>query len=377
MHEVSEAASNTRFWLFYTAAWLLYAVSLGILFIGVGYQANLNLLVQISGNVAPAFLLGIGIVFVCRRLIWNDRSKPLFILIHLIYLLLFPVCWTFLTLLNFSVLNFLKNGTWNFVTWDKYGLQWQFFIGLMAYLTIASAVYVGETNANWQTEIKRSAELELRAARAEAARNQAELVALRAQLNPHFLFNTLHSLMALVRTDASKAEEAIERFALMLRYVLQAQIENRAPETDATFADEWRFIQNYLDLESLRLGNRLKVEADIENEALNFKLPAFIVQPLVENAIKHAVAPQKDGAKICIKAQVFGERLRVEVSDDGKGANVGEVGASDGLGLRLVRESLAARFGKAASFDYQSAPGKGFAVSLEIPKRADGNGNSV
>ena len=347
---------------------MLYAVSLLGVFISVGFPVQPGLLIQSFCNILPAFLMGIGIVYLCRKLSWEKRKTPLFILAHSVSLLLFPVLWIFLTLLNFTVVNFLKSGVWNFATWDKYALQWQFISGLMAYLTIASAVYVGETNRNLQAETRRRAELEIRAARAEAARNQAELVAIRAQLNPHFLFNTLHSLMALVRHDVGKAEEAIEKFALMLRYVLQAQTEDRAIETDVTFADEWRFIQNYLELESLRLGDRLKIESAIETGALNFRLPAFSVQPLVENAIKHAIAPRKNGGTVRIKATVFGERLRVEISDDGNGATLGKVAESGGLGLRLVRENLAIRFGDQVSFDYETAPDMGFSVIIEIPR---------
>lgn len=368
--------TNRRFWFFYTLAWLFYAASLGAVFVGVGFPIEPGLLIQVFGNVAPAFLLGIGVAYLCRRLIWKNRKTPSFILAHFVSLLLFPLLWTFLTLLGFSVFNFVKSGVWNFVTWDKYALQWQFFSGLMAYLTIASAVYVGEANDNLQAEISRNAELEIRAARAEAARNQAELVALRAQLNPHFLFNTLHSLIALVRSDANKAEEAIERFALMLRYVLQAQkSENREDKIDVTFADEWRFVENYLELETLRLGDRLKIETDIENRALNFKVPAFTVQPIIENAIKHAIAPNKYGGKISVAARVSGDNLNIEITDDGKGGSGEEIESSNGLGLRLVRESLAARFGDASNFDYQTAPGRGFKVSIKIPKKINGNKN--
>ena len=368
--------SNYRFWIFYTAAWLLYAASLGAVFVGVGNQFGFPLLLQIFCNVAPAFLLGIGVVFLCRKLSWSRRQTALFISIHLICWVLYSFLWIFLTLFDLSVLNYLNKGIWTFVVWDKYGSQWQIFTGLMAYLTIASSVYVGETNANLQLETRRNAELELRAVRAEAARNQAELVALRSQLNPHFLFNTLHSLMALVRTDAGKAEEAIERFALMLRYVLQSQAENRSNETDVTFADEWRFVQNYLELEKLRLGERLKIETNVEDESLNFKMPAFTVQPMIENAIKHAIAPNKNGGTINIAAHVSDGKLNVEISDSGRSASVEKTASSDGLGLRLVRESLAARFGGEAEFNYQITPEKSFKVSVIIPKTIGSGGNT-
>lgn len=359
---------NRRFWILYAAAWALYGLSLLGVFVNFGLRVDLGLFVQILCNILPAFLMGIGIVYLCRKLSWEKRKNVSFILAHSVSLLLFPVLWIFLTLLNFTVLNLLKTGVWSFVVWDKYALQWQFISGLMAYMTIASAVYVGEANKTLQAEMRRRAELEIRAVRAEAARNQAELVAIRAQLNPHFLFNTLHSLMALVRHDADKAEEAIEKFALMLRYVLQAQTGNQSTETDVTFADEWRFIQNYLELESLRLGERLKVESVIEPAALNFKLPAFTVQPLVENSIKHAIAPRKNGGTVRIKAAVYDERLHIEISDDGSGANPKDLKESGGLGLRLVRENLAVRFGEQASIRYKTDSGAGFISIVEIPE---------
>ena len=353
---------------------MLYAASLGAVFVGVGNRFDFSLLLQILCNVAPAFLLGIGVVFLCRKLSWNRRQTAIFIGVHLIGIFLYSFLWIFLTLFDLSVLNYSQSGVWNFVVWDKYGAQWQIFTGLMAYLTMASAVYVGETNANLQLETERNAQLELRAVRAEAARNQAELFALRSQLNPHFLFNTLHSLMALVRSDAGKAEEAIERFALLLRYVLQSQAENRADKIDVTFAEEWQFIQNYLELEKLRLGERLKIEIDIEDKALNCEMPAFSVQPIIENAIKHAVAPNKNGGRIKIFARVLNGKLNVEIADDGTGANVEKIESSEGLGMRLVRESLAARFGDKAEFNYKIGADKGFTVSIIIPQTADGNG---
>ena len=113
-------------------------------------------------------------------------------------------------------------------------------------MTIVSSVYVKQTGENLRIEERCNAELQIRAVRAEAARAAAELAALRARLNPHFLFNTLHSLMALVRSDAEIAEAAIERFALMLRYVLQSQNENQTDQSDVTFAEEWNFVCSYL-----------------------------------------------------------------------------------------------------------------------------------
>ncbi len=330
---------SRRFWLLYCAVWLAYGVSLAAVFVRIGYRFDINLLLTVLCNVLPAFLLGVGVVIICRRLTWSARRQPRFTLIHIFLLILFAVSWCFFTLLDLSLLMFIQRGVWNFIRWDNFATQWQLFSGVMAYMTLVSSAYVKQINENLQIEERRSAELQIRAVRAEAARSQAELAALRTQLNPHFLFNTLHSLMALVRTDANTAEEAIERFALMLRYVLQSQNEKQTIATDVTFADEWNFVQNYLELERLRLGERLKLTTEIEPAALTYHLPAFSLQPIVENAVKHAIAPRARGGQIRITAHSDKDNLVIEVSDDGTGKSNGNAPNNNGLGLRLVRES--------------------------------------
>ncbi|MBC7797899.1 MAG: histidine kinase [Pyrinomonadaceae bacterium] len=364
------------FWLLYCAAWSGYAVSLAVVFVGVGYRFNNDLLWIVLCNVLPAFLLGLIVVWIARRFSWKERKPPLFVLIHIFLLAAFTFLWCFFTLLDLSLLNLIQKATWRFVLWDVFGLQWQLFTGMLAYVALASAVYVAQINENLQAEERRNAELIFRAAHAEAARAKVELAALRAQLNPHFLFNTLHSLMALVRNDAQTAETAIEHFALMLRYVLQSQ--NAKQTADVTFAEEWRFVQNYLELERLRLGDRLSLTTDIDAVAYECYLPAFSLQPIVENAVKHAVAPRAVGGHIRITAHGVGENLVIEVSDDGT-TNKPEPNPhnGNGLGLRLVRESLAARFGSAATLTTRKIPHEGFRVLITIPYQTYPFGESV
>ena len=362
------ATRNYQFWFFYIAAWLIYGACLGAVFLGVGNRIDFNWLLSILCNVAPAAVLGLLVFQICRRLTWSERRRPRFLLIHLFSLASFSASWCFLTLFNLSLLSFLQRGVWAFVRWDLFALQWQLFSGVMAYATIASAVYVKQINENLQAEERRSAELRLRAVRAEAARASAELSALRAQLNPHFLFNTLHSLMALVRTDADTAEEAIERFASMLRYVLQSQEKSETATTDVTFGEEWDFVENYLELERLRLGERLQLTTEIESAALLYRLPAFTLQPIVENAIKHGVAPRAGGGRLHIAARVGNENLIIKVFNDGSAKSPASEQNGNGLGLRLVRESLAARFGAAAALKAEALPDEGFKVSITVPE---------
>lgn len=361
---------NSYFWFLYSAGWLVYAATLGGAFLAVGYSVNFDMLSQIFCNVAPAYLLGIFVIKICRKLKWSARKQPTFILAHSLFSILFAALWSFFTLLNLTTKVYLQSGVWDFIRWDIFARQWQFFSGLMVYLAIASAVYVKQINENLQIEERRNAELRIRAVRAEAARASAELAALRAQLNPHFLFNTLHSLMALVRTDAKAAEEAIESFALMLRYVLQSQNEKQNDFADVSFADEWNFVQNYLELERLRLGDRLKLTTEIETAAFEFQFPAFSLQPIVENAVKYAVAPRADGGQIYIAAQSEDGNLLIKVRDDGAGL-AGKHFDTNGLGLRLVRESLSTRFGAGASLTASNLPDKGFEVTIKIPRKTE------
>ena len=211
---------------------------------------------------------------------------------------------------------------------------------------------------------RRLREEQARAAHADALRIRAELAALRGQLNPHFLFNTLHTLTALVSREPNTAEHALERFGDMLRYVLDVK---RAAREDVTLAEELRFVRDYLSLEQLRLGERLRVVERIDPEALDCVIPSLTLQPLVENAIKHAVAPRAQGGTIELAAALDGDSLVLDVRDDGPGANAKDVDAATGMGLRAVRQRLETRYGRDAAFSITTAPREGFIVRASIP----------
>ncbi len=326
-----------------------------------------NVLINVICNVAPAFLLGIAVGELCQKFKWSEGKQLWFILLHIAVGISFAFLWCFFTLVNLSVWVLLRDGVWAFNWWGNYALQWQFLSGLMAYLTITSSVYVQQANEGLRIETQRNADLEMRTIRAESARQQAELNAIRSQLNPHFLFNTLHSLMALVRTDSAAAETAIEQFAQMLRYVLQSQSESNLDNSDVLFADEWEFIETYLKLEKLRLGARLKVTSNIEKAAFDCRIPAFLLQPLIENSIKWAISPRIAGGEICVNAQVEDKFLKISVNDNGAGTTPEKLVNAKGFGLRLIREMLAARYGETASLKIETALNQGFTVNLIIP----------
>ena len=169
--------------------------------------------------------------------------------------------------------------------------------------------------------------------------------------------------MALVRHDPAAAEDALERLASLLRHTLMTMKDAE----DVELSEELDFVENYLALEHLRLGDRLRIERNIQAESLGCFLPPFTLQPLIENSIRHAIATQPHGGFLQIKSERRNGRLCLEVLDDGPGANPHDVEASNGIGVRTVRQRLMTRYGNQASFCLQTEPGKGFSVRMEIP----------
>ena len=353
----------------YTLAWVPYAASYIVIFLQQGASLN-SAIIDALINVISAAVLGLLVLWVCARLSWSHYKRLWFFPTQIGLAILYASLWVTTVSLIFTLWISLRDGKFTVVFLQSYALQWEFFSGLMIYATLASLSYVMQISADLREEERRAREIELRAARAEALHTRAELTALRSKLNPHFLFNTLHTLMALVRDNRAEAEVAIERFSAMLRYVLRRQNDSGPDVTSAetTFADEWEFVQNYLELEKLRLGSRLVVNTEIDPEAFDAMLPPFSIQPLVENAIKHAIAPRAMGGTISITASLTGGDLILTVSDNGNGATNSQPEQSPGLGLKLIAKTLSTQYEGRAIFETESAPNKGFTVRLKIPQ---------
>ncbi len=348
-----------RFWLIYAIAWLPYAASYVTLFVSHLGQSFPSAIKGSIVNVLPAALLGVPVVALSRRMPWSTKGRYRFLAIHLVLASLYVFFWMNAVPFLKATGQLIQSGSWSFTRAGS--LQGGFFTGLLIYVTIAGIVYAIQTTERLRAE-------EARATRAESLRTRAELEALRAQLNPHFLFNTLHSLMALVRHDPAAAEDALERLASLLRHTLMTMKDAE----DVEFSEELDFVENYLALEHLRLGDRLRVEKSIQAESLVCLLPPFTLQPLIENSIRHAIATQPRGGFLQIKSERRNGILCLEVSDDGPGANPQDVDASNGIGLGTVRQRLMTRYGDQASFRFQTQPGQGFSVHIEIPTNGSG-----
>lgn len=229
--------------------------------------------------------------------------------------------------------------------------------GLFVYALVAGFLM-------WTESVVRVFESRTAAAREAELRARAEVRALHARFNPHFVFNTLHSLLLLVRAEPETAERAIEDVAALIRYasVLQRrEVEQVALETEVAIT------QRYLALETLRLAERIRIRWDIEEGVGRFGIPAFALQTLIENAVRHGIAPKPEGGSIRVAAGTHGTTLEIEVEDDGAGADPVSVEADGGGGLSMLARRLQLLHGDAASLEYETQRGRGFRVRLRMP----------
>ncbi|MFZ0663206.1 MAG: histidine kinase [Acidobacteriaceae bacterium] len=198
---------------------------------------------------------------------------------------------------------------------------------------------------------------------------EARLDALQRQINPHFLFNTLNSIASLVRFRPEQARELIVKLANILRALLKDH------DSYILLRDELSFTDDYLGIEVVRFGaEKLRVVKEIDPETLDLPVPSMLLQPLIENSIKHGLEPRISGGTITVRSRLEAGRMVIEVEDDGVGIAPGRSRSSGvltgtGIGMKNVRERLDVLFGDAAHFDVTSRPGRGTKVTVAIPVR--------
>ena len=225
----------------------------------------------------------------------------------------------------------------------------------------AIAAHVGHRLESLRLEADRH-ELQINEERLGRSVTEAELKALRAQVDPHFLFNTLNAIADLISREPAQAEAMIERLAECFRYAL-----SRQEAAMSTLEEELQFIRRYLDIEQVRFGHRLRVELQSDAALAHVKVPSLILQPLIENAIRHGLASKPEGGCVKVSASYVGEFLKVEVCDDGVGMQSNAT-AHRGIGLRNVRERLQLLYRDRAQM--QIAPGAlgcGTLITLLVP----------
>ncbi len=192
---------------------------------------------------------------------------------------------------------------------------------------------------------------------------RAELQQLKSQLHPHFLFNTLNAISTFVRTDPEVATQTIARLSTLLRHALQ-----RAATQEVTLDEELSLLQAYLGIEQLRFDDRLHVEWNIAPETRRAIVPHLVLQPLVENAIRHGITPRSTTGTLAVVASRVRERLRLVVQDDGVGCDVSAL-HEHGVGLTNTRHRLQQLYGSSHEMRVTTSPGKGMQVEIELPFR--------
>jgi signal transduction histidine kinase len=228
---------------------------------------------------------------------------------------------------------------------------------LLPVVPTAMIILIGFNQHWWRIFLMQGREKELRALAVSA-----QLAALRAQVNPHFLFNSLNSIAQLIGTDPVKAEACVERLGEIYRYLL-----HRAHADFVPLAEELSVAESYLEIERARFGEALTVEEKIEAGARGLLLPSLILQPLVENAVKHGISPKVGGGRVTIEASVANGDLCLAVRDTGVGLRDDRAIYDHGVGLRNVRDRLLRLYGTEYAPHVVSRPGDGTTVTLRIP----------
>src|SRR5262245_7842568 len=234
-------------------------------------------------------------------------------------------------------------------------LDWMF----MTYLFLVGLAHALEFRRESDRRAVDSAQLEMRLV-------EAQLQALQRQLHPHFLFNTLNAIAGLMRTDVDAADRMMDRLGDLLRMTL-----NTSNIQEVSLKEELEVLQKYLDIEQVRLGDRMTVNIDIDPDALDAQLPNFLLQPLVENAVRHGIAPRVEPGQLAISASRQVNRLRIEILNSGDGVPPHRLTLlNQGVGVANTRARLEHRYPNDHSLVFSNAD-PGFRVTVEIPFTVD------
>jgi two-component system, LytTR family, sensor kinase len=352
-------------WCFFFCVWGLLGTSFALSTYLGARQDNVQISWKriLSGYLADFYLWGLlsPLIFLLARRFELRKHFPRNLFIHLAASIILsgfvlsaasPLVW------YLGYVNLARNPTLAILWRNNAFSAYYFHQGLTIYwttLVVAHALYY----------YRGLREREAQTARLTAQLAQAQLQALKMQIHPHFLFNTLNSISALLHKDVEAADRMIARLGDFLRLTLKS--------SDAQIVDfeqELEFLKCYLDIEHIRFQDRLTVEMDIDPNALTAMIPNLILQPIVENAVRHGVARQTDPGHITIRARREGERLIMRVEDNGPGLKVKSNGS--GIGISNTRARLEQFYGGDFSFQIANSAERGTSVTLDVPAFIEG-----
>jgi sensor histidine kinase YesM len=347
---IEEPVSTRSFWGLFTAGWIAY---FGIL-AGTAAVQGESFLAPFASAIAPVCMATV-VASQRRRLLRVEASILKTVALHVGLGATYAASSALLSTILLQLFQGPVDTLWVADPMFLFGVL--SFNYLLLYTVLAGFLM-------WTESINRAHESQAATAREAVLRAQAEAKALRAQFNPHFVFNTLHSLMSLVREDPKAAEKAIEDVAALIRY---ASVIERRGQDAVPLGQELKIAERYLALETLRLSERLEVGWDVRPGLEHIAVPSFSLQTLLENAIKHGLAPKPEGGAVRIGVTIENGKLALSVEDDGMGADPIEVERAEGTGLSLLERRVEMLFGDEGSLTWKTAPGQGFSVLLRIP----------
>ena len=339
---------------------LAFWTSIGLSFAFQFYISSAKAGLEVTWKQAVSYALGdwyvfavlsIPVVWLARRFNFDPGNRARSLAVHVPGSLLFSFAYIVLRALV---------GRWQSASSFTEAFQpllvktWHF--NLLIYWVIVAVSFAFDYYGKFR-------ERELRAAELEKSLVQAKLQALQMQLNPHFLFNSLHSISALMHQDV----EAADRMIVRLSDLLRAALENSDTQ-EVMLRDELKFLQSYLEIEQIRFGSRLTVQTQIPPDVLAALVPNLILQPLLENAIRHGIEPHAKPGLIELRAQRANGELTLDVSDNGAGVSDAN-SLNEGVGLSNTRARLRTLYREAHRFELGNRPEGGLRVRLTIPFR--------
>ena len=353
--------TNHQFWLLQLIGWFGLAL-ISFLSLTLWYdQQEFNYI----AHTLLQSLLGILVAWPLRPLfhyLWNMR--PLARLLNsALGVLVCSGVWTVLRISTFMALTDEEGlwsdfGGWLFGSIFIFSCWAAFYYGIKYYQLLQKEheTLLKVAGENKEEQLKRS--------KAETVAHEAQLKMLRYQLNPHFLFNTLNAISALVQTkDTVRANRMIVQLSDFLRYSL-----DNDPIQRVSLNEELKALKLYLNIEQTRFGSRLELDFDVTAAAEAVKIPSLILQPLAENAIKYGVAPMEQGGKITVLARLDGDFLELEMIDTGKGSALSNTQTpSAGVGLRNTKNRLQTFYGEDYTFKLEDADVQGTKVYMRLP----------
>ena len=381
LHESTDSGPDTPS----MRAWLVWAVSFGvwtlIAFAGAFTMYQFNRMrgwprrfgsmfaLQLSQILTYAPLAPFVFLLACRypllRGVWRRRLPY-----YLVGGLVFTLAHVALRGLTYQVWDMGTAGYASAI-WDSHAhalrIRWDLFESLFFFNVVddITGVFVPIVLiAHVVSYYQRFRQRELRTSQLQTQLAKAHLQALKSQLQPHFLFNTMHSISALMLTDVQAADRMMTRLSDLLRMTLDAE-----GTQVTTLGRELEFVNCYLEIEKIRFEERLNVVLDIAPETLDAQVPQLLLQPLVDNAVKHGISKLPSAGEIRITAQTQNGDLQLEISDNGPGFGKPGSFQRNGLGLRVTRERLESLYGQDQSMELLSPPEGGGTVRVCIPFR--------